>query len=75
MPTGNAIDGHNWMFPIAFGFFDSETKENWIWFMEELDKALGPLDKMAVCIDACKGLEAAVKHFFPMTEQRNALGI
>jgi hypothetical protein len=59
MPAANAIDGHNWMFPIAFGFFDSETKENWIWFMEQLDKALGPLDKLAVCTDAYKGLEAA----------------
>jgi len=49
------------MFPIAFGFFDSETKENWIWFMEQLGKALGPLDKLAVCTDACKSLEAAVK--------------
>ena len=61
MPAANAIDGHNWMFPIAFGFFDSETKENWIWFMEQLGKALGPLDKLAVCTDACKSLEAAVK--------------
>jgi len=70
MPVANAIDGHNWMFPIACGFFDSETKENWIWFMEQLGKALGPLDKLAVCTDACKGLEAAVKQVFPMAEQR-----
>jgi hypothetical protein len=55
MPVANAIDGHNWLFPIAFGFFDSETKENWIWFMEQLAKALGPMDKLVVCTDACKG--------------------
>jgi transposase-like protein len=70
MPAANAIDGHNWMFPIAFGFFDSKTKENWIWFMEQLGKALGPLDKLAVCTYACKGLEAAVKQVFPMAKQR-----
>jgi len=70
MPAANAIDGHNWMFPIAFGFFDSETKENWIWFMEQLGKALGSVDKLAICTDACKGLEAAVKKVFPMAEQR-----
>jgi len=29
MPAANAIDGHNWLYPIAFGFFDSETKDNW----------------------------------------------
>jgi transposase-like protein len=38
--------------------------------MEQLGKALGPLDKLAVCTYACKGLEAAVKHVFPMAKQR-----
>jgi hypothetical protein len=23
------VDGHNWMYPIAFGFFDSDTYDNW----------------------------------------------
>jgi hypothetical protein len=23
-----ALDGHNWMYPIAFGFIDGETKDN-----------------------------------------------
>jgi len=27
MPAAVALDGHNWMFPLAFGFFDSETKD------------------------------------------------
>jgi type IV secretory pathway VirB4 component len=58
------------LFPIAFGFFDSETKENRIWFMEQLAKVLGPMDKLAVCTDACKGLESAVKQVFPKAEQR-----
>jgi transposase-like protein len=48
----------------------SATKENWIWFMEQLGKALGPLDKLAMCTDACKGLEAAVKQVFPKAKQR-----
>ena len=38
--------------------------------MEQLGKALGPLDKLVVCTDACKGLEAAVKQVFPRVEQR-----
>ena len=70
LPSANGIDGHNWMFPIAFGFFQSETKENWIWFMEQLAKALGPVEHLAICTDACKGLEAAVKQVFPRVEQR-----
>lgn len=70
MPAALALDGHNWMFPLAFGLFDTETKENWTWFMEQLGKAIGPLPRLAVCTDACKGLEAAVKHVFPWAEQR-----
>ena len=38
--------------------------------MEQLGKALGPLDKLVVCTDACKGLEAAVKQVFPRAKQR-----
>ena len=29
------------MFPIAVGVIDSETNENWIWFMERLKEAIG----------------------------------
>src|SRR6266508_1384781 len=28
-----ALDGHNWMFPVAIGFIDGETEDNWTWFM------------------------------------------
>ena len=28
MPAAQALDGHNWMFLLAFGLFDEETKEN-----------------------------------------------
>ncbi|CAO2043102.1 unnamed protein product [Urochloa humidicola] len=70
MPAALALDGHNWMFPLAFGLFDSETKDNWIWFMEQLGRAIGDVPKLAVCTDACKGLEAAVKKVFPWAEQR-----
>ena len=70
MPAAQALDGHNWMFPLAFGFFDEETKENWIWFMEQLGKAIGVLPRLAICTDACKGLESAVKEVFPWAEQR-----
>ena len=70
LPLAQALDGHNWMYPLAFGLFDSETKENWIWFMEQLSKAIGPMDKLAVCTDACKGLEAAVAQVWPQCEKR-----
>ena len=52
------------MYPLAFGFFDSETKENWTWFMEQLSKSIGPMENLAIYTDACKGLEAAVAKVF-----------
>lgn len=64
------LDGHNWMYPVAFGFFDAETELNWTWFMRQLKKAIGDLPVLAVCTDACKGLENAVKTVFPNAEQR-----
>jgi hypothetical protein len=30
LATVVAVDGHNWMYPVAFGVMDSETNDNWI---------------------------------------------
>ncbi len=38
--------------------------------MEQLGKAIGVVPNLAVCTDACKGLEAAMKQVFPWAEQR-----
>jgi hypothetical protein len=58
------------MFPVAYGFIESENGDNWAWFMNQLKKAIGDLPVLAVCTDACKGLENAVKRVFPEAEQR-----
>ena len=65
-----ALDGHNWMYPVAFGFIQVENTENWTWFMLQLKKAIGNIPILAVCSDACKGLENAVVEVFPQAEQR-----
>ena len=39
--------------------------------MEQLKKAIGDPPLLAVCSDACKGLENAVKNVFPNVEQVN----
>ena len=65
LAAATALDGHNWMYPVAFGFIDGETTDNWEWFMTQLHKAIGDLPTLAICIDACKGLENAVKIVFP----------
>jgi hypothetical protein len=38
--------------------------------MEQLRKAIGVVPHLAICTDACKGLESAVKKVFPWAEQR-----
>ena len=65
-----AVDGHNWMYLIAYGFMALETTDNWTWFMEQLKKAIGDPPLLAICFDACKGLENALKNVFPNAEQR-----
>uniref|UniRef100_A0A453EDQ5 SWIM-type domain-containing protein n=1 Tax=Aegilops tauschii subsp. strangulata TaxID=200361 RepID=A0A453EDQ5_AEGTS len=65
-----ALDGHNWMFPVAYGFIESENGDNWAWFMNQVKKAIGDPPVLVVCTDACKGLENAVKKVFPQAEQR-----
>ena len=59
------MDGHNWMYPLAYGFMDSETEDNWKWWMAQLHKVVGDLPKLAICSDACKGLLNAVRDVFP----------
>jgi transposase-like protein len=54
---------------LLSGFFFTETQDNWTWFMENLRKAIGDLPLLAVSIDACKGLENAVKAVLPHVEQ------
>jgi hypothetical protein len=64
------VDGHNWMYPLAYGFMDSETEDNWKWWMAQLHKVVGDLPKLAICSDACKGLLNAVRDVFPEADRR-----
>ncbi|KAG6416104.1 hypothetical protein SASPL_123528 [Salvia splendens] len=70
LASATALDGNNWIFPLAFGLFESETNEEWIWFMEQLKRAIGSPPHLAICSDACKGLENALKAVFPLAENR-----
>jgi transposase-like protein len=69
LPSVIGVDGHNWIYPIAFGFFESETKESWTWFFKQLRKAIGHPPLLAICSDACKGLTAAVTNVFPEADK------
>jgi hypothetical protein len=70
LPSATVVDGHNWMFPVSFGFFESETEDNWKWFMQQLRKAIGDLTILAVCSDACKGLTNAMRDVFSQCREK-----
>ena len=65
LAAATGVDVMNWMYPVAFGFFQSETLDNWEWFMNHLRKAIGDPPILAICSDACKGLMTVVKNVFP----------
>ncbi|KAK3139998.1 hypothetical protein QOZ80_5AG0393880 [Eleusine coracana subsp. coracana] len=50
-----ALDGHNWMYPVAWAIFGYESEDNWTWFIEELKKAIGNLPALEISTDGCKG--------------------
>jgi transposase-like protein len=58
------------MYPVAFGLIQSEPEDNWVWFMKQLCRAIGDMPQLAICTDACKGLEKAVVQVFPYVDQR-----
>jgi hypothetical protein len=47
LAAATTLDGHNWMYLIAFGFMDSESKDNWVWFMTQLRRVIGNMEKVA----------------------------
>lgn len=73
LAAANGLDGHNWMYPVAFGLFDAETAENWTWFMRQLKEAVCPESNggsLCISSDAGKGLLQAVQEVFPDAEHR-----
>ena len=50
-----AVDGHNWMYPVAVGVINSETNKNWVWFMERLKKGIGTPEGLTFFTDLWPG--------------------
>ncbi|CAN6334415.1 unnamed protein product [Urochloa humidicola] len=46
-----ALDGHNWMYPVAWAIFDSDSNDNWTWFAEQFKMAIGNLLGLAISTD------------------------
>ncbi|WVZ87149.1 hypothetical protein U9M48_033836 [Paspalum notatum var. saurae] len=68
-----AVDGHNWMYPVAVGVIDSETNENWSWFMHRLRDVIGIPEGLAICTDAGAAVMEGVKEVFPTAEHRECM--
>jgi len=64
LAAATSIDGHNWMYPVAYGIFYKETKADWTWFLKQLKRAIGTPHGLTIHTDACKGLETAVHNVF-----------
>jgi len=59
-----AVDGHNWSYPVAVGVVDSESNENWVWFMERLKKAIGTPVGLTFSTDCVQPVMNGVVRFF-----------
>jgi hypothetical protein len=70
LPSTTGVDEYNWMFPVDYGFFESESKDSWTWFLLQLLKAIGEPPLLAMHCDTSKGLIGAVKDVFPHVEMR-----
>ncbi|KAL5711470.1 hypothetical protein ACHQM5_021922 [Ranunculus cassubicifolius] len=65
----SAVDSEEALFPLAFAIVDSESDENWMWFLSELRKLLGVntdnMPRLTILSDRQKGIVEAVETHFP----------
>ncbi|KAM3226471.1 hypothetical protein ACQJBY_058869 [Aegilops geniculata] len=73
LASATAVDGHSWMYPVCMGVFDSETNENWIWFMQLVRQAIGSPRGLTICTDAGQPVMTGVKEVFPEAEHRECM--
>ncbi|WVZ79951.1 hypothetical protein U9M48_027473 [Paspalum notatum var. saurae] len=68
-----AVDGHNWIYPVAFGVIDSKTSENWSWFMGKLKEAIGTPLGLTISTDCGQAVIGAVSEVFPIAKHRECM--
>ena len=73
LAAATGVDGHKWLYHIAYGVFDTENEDNWTWFLENLHIVIGDPPGLVLCSDACKGLEKAIDVVFPHAENRECM--
>ena len=73
LASASAVDGHNWLFPVACGAFESESADSWKWFFEKLQVAIGSPPGLVICTNAGKGIDKGVTVFSNGVEHRECM--
>ncbi|GAA0171383.1 hypothetical protein LIER_25427 [Lithospermum erythrorhizon] len=66
--AATAADGNDEVFPVAFAVVDSETDENWHWFLQQLKTALSVSRGITFVSDGGKGLKESLAYIFQNEE-------
>ncbi|CAI0424029.1 unnamed protein product [Linum tenue] len=62
--AATAADGNDEVFPVAFAVVDTETDENWHWFLLQLKTALPTSCPLTFVADRQKGLKESIAEVF-----------
>ncbi|KAK2651698.1 hypothetical protein Ddye_011554 [Dipteronia dyeriana] len=65
MFVATAQDENEWVYPIAFGYGDSENNLSWEWFLDCMKGALGHIDDLVFISDRHASIEAGISKVFP----------
>lgn len=66
--AATAADGNDEVFPVAFAVVDSETDENWHWFLQQLKASLSVSRGITFVADRGKGLRQSISDIFQNEE-------
>lgn len=62
--TATAVDADDGFFPIAFSIVDTESEDNWNWFLEQLKSVISTSLPLTFISDREKGLKKSVHEVF-----------
>lgn len=62
--AANGADGNDGVFPVAFAVVDSETDDNWRWFLFQLKSAMQAPGSITFVADRQKGLKESIAEIF-----------
>ncbi|KAK0593323.1 hypothetical protein LWI29_034749 [Acer saccharum] len=67
------MDGNNQIYPLAFGYGDSENDASWSWFLTKLHDVIGEPPELVIISDRHKSIEKAVRTVFSNSLHGNCI--